>query len=168
MLAASLLGLPALTGCSDAEPPPTDNGVITDVQSDVPVALYGMPADLAPSEDNPTQPLYGEPPEDIPQVEDVVEDAGNEDFPMALYGMPADWEEPGEDVGTDAGPDVMEDVTEDVTEDIVIQPLYGIPMPDVMDPPEDTTEDATEDTVEEKDILPLPLYGIPPSNDSGS
>ena len=166
MLAASLLGLPGLTGCSDTPPPPTDNGSVSDVQSDVPAALYGMPADMVQTEDIPAQPLYGEPPEDVPQVEDIVEDAGEQDFPMALYGMPADWVEPGVDAGEDVMEDAGADMVEDVTEDIVIQPLYGIPMDDVMEP-EDTAEDVAEDTVEEKDILPLPLYGTPPSSDSG-
>ena len=155
MLAASLLGLPALSGCGDTDPPPVDNGITTDVQSDQSVALYGMP----PDEDLINQPMYGEPPGDFTPSEDVTTDAVDDDLPMAMYGMPADMGPPS---------DTMEDAepSEDVVEDVPVQPLYGIPMD--MGPGEDVAEDATEDAVE--DTLPVALYGMPPNfgEDAGS
>jgi len=138
LIAASLLGMPALGACgddTDDDAPPTDDAGTTDIGPDTqPIPPYGIPS----------------PPEDV-QLDLAP------DVPVAdpVYGMPADAFGPEDTAGPeDAGPeDATEpDAFEEEKEDTSDGDTSG----------GDASEDADADT-EKQDPTPAPVYGMPPN-----
>ena len=162
LLAATILGLP-MAACGGDEP--VQNDIVADViETEMPVALYGMPMDMmeppvdegapidvVPAPDENFMPEYGlpmdvmDPPADEAASIDV-EPAPDENF-MPEYGLPMDvMEEPIEDVGAES-------------DESMPVALYGMP------PAEDAGSEAEDADVEESEDMPnMALYGLPPSD----
>jgi hypothetical protein len=127
------------TDVSDVRPDATP-----DTTDTTPQPLYGAPMDIVDAEDTLPQPEYGLPMEDVKEDTGGTVDAGpTEDVPFVpLYGLPpSDTIQPAEDV--------------------LPQPEYGLPMEDVK---EDTgaSHDAGATDARDDEIVPVPLYGLPP------
>ncbi len=160
-LAASLVSLGLGSACLDDGARDNDagdtvdatTGDSTDAASDIlpdatpdttdttPQPVYGVPMDIIDADDTLPQPEYGLPMEDVKEDTGASSDAGpTEDVPIApLYGLPpSDTVQPADDV--------------------LPQPEYGLPMEDVVD---DTSASADGDTKDDE-IVPVPLYGLPP------
>ncbi len=141
LIAASLMGLTAVSCASDPGTAPVKDTAV-EVQEDVPnLPPYGIPPDdiMDTTEpDIPAQPPYGIPPDDINEPPDAEpEDVVEPDVPIPPYGIPPD------DVGeppkpTDTG---STDDSSDTTSKVDVQAK------DVK--PADTQ-------------LPVPVYGAPP------
>jgi hypothetical protein len=120
VLAASLLGLSGLTGCS-TEPndvPPDASGqdaAVLDAGMDVIAQpVYGAPADISA----PDVPFDAG--EDA-SPSDVSADTQDSFSVQPAYGLPADIVEP------DAAEDTAEDIEHDTAADVAPQAVYGLP-----------------------------------------
>jgi predicted RNA-binding Zn-ribbon protein involved in translation (DUF1610 family) len=120
VLAASLLGLSGLTGCS-TEPndasadASSQDGIVLDAGMDViGQPLYGAPADIS-APDVPFDAAEDASPSDVSAD---VEDSFSV---QPAYGLPADIVQP------DTGEDTAEDIEHDTAADVGPQPVYGLP-----------------------------------------
>jgi len=171
LIAASLMGLTAVSCASDPGTAPVKDTAV-EVQEDVPILPpYGIPPDdiMDTSEpDIPPQPPYGIPADVLDPPDAEPEDVVEPDVPiMPPYGIPPDdVEEPPKP--TDTGS--TNDSSDVVEPDVPILPPYGIPPDDVGEPPKPTDTSSTDDSsdVVEKDasdaVIIVPLYGMPPQD----